>query len=76
MENLIVFESFFNREKNLKDQKDLIKKFKDEVKIALDRKMVRPNFGAGTYAEIEQTLQEIIKDLEFIIEDYKTKINP
>jgi hypothetical protein len=76
MENLLVFESFFNRGKNLNDQKDLIKKFKDEVESALDRNRVRPNFGAGTYATIEPSLQDIIKDLEFIIGEYKTKINP
>ncbi len=76
MENLLVFESFFNRETPLKDQKDLIKKFKEEVKSALDRNTVRPNFGAGTYAKIEPSLQDVIKDLEFIIEEYKTKLNP
>ena len=56
------------------EEQMLIKDFKNDVEKVLVQKYARPNFADNTYSSRPASLAELIKSLEQVIEDYKSKL--
>lgn len=64
----------FNVQQTAAEQ-SLIKDFKNAVeKVLVQDKYTRPNFADNTYSSRSASLAELIESLEYVIEDYKSKL--
>jgi hypothetical protein len=64
----------FNAPQSAAEQ-SLIKDFKNAVeKVLVQDKYTRPNFADNTYSSRSASLAELIESLEYVIEDYKSKL--
>lgn len=45
-----------------------------DVKRILVQELARPNFAEGTFGSKPKSLRDMIQDLEYLIEEYKTKM--
>lgn len=76
---ILKFGDFINEDNsnNLSEQQDMmLKDFKTDVeRVLVQDTVARPNFAEGTFGSKPKSLKDMIQDLEYLIADYKAKIN-
>lgn len=73
---ILKFGDFINEDNSsINEQEEiLVKNFKTDVKRILVQELARPNFAEGTFGSKPKSLRDMIQDLEYLIEEYKTKM--
>lgn len=73
---ILKFGDFVNEDNSAINEQEemLVKNFKTDVERILVQELATPNFAEGTFGSKPKSLRDMIQDLEYLIEEYKTKM--